>query len=79
MRMVRLIPYSLNVPLLQRAFIPALLNGVANVLFHILQPVRQGFHVLTNLLGGYLCVDLGRLYVGMSQKSADGFNRYSVG
>ena len=56
-----------------------LLNGVANVLFHILQPVRQVFHVLTNLLGGYLCVDLGCLYVGVTQKSADGFNRYSVG
>ena len=39
------------------------------VLFHILQPVRQDFHVLTNLLGGYLCVDLGRLFMLVCPKS----------
>ena len=53
--------------------------GTANVLLHILQLMRQGFHVLTNLLGGDFGVYLRGFDIGMSQQTADGFNGYSVG
>ena len=56
-----------------------LLNGTANVFLHILQLMRKGFHILTNLLIGDFGVNLSGLYVGMSQQTADGFNGYSVG
>lgn len=50
-----------------------------NAFLHIFQFVRELFQILTYLLGGYLCVDLGRFYVGMPQQSADGFNWHSIG
>jgi len=40
--------------------------------------VRQGFHVLTYLLGGDFGVNLGGLYVRVSQKAAYGFDGYAV-
>ena len=40
--------------------------------------MRQGFHVLTYLLGGDFGVNLGGLYVGMSQQAAHRFDRYAV-
>lgn len=55
------------------------LDGVANTLLHILQLVRQSLHVFTNLLVRDFCVNLGSLYVGVTEKPADGFNRYTVG
>lgn len=45
------IPFSFH-----RWFVLRLSNGTANILLHILQLVRQGFHVLTNLLSGNFCV-----------------------
>jgi len=40
--------------------------------------VRQGFHVLAYLLGGDFGVNLGGLYVSVSQKAAYGFDGYAV-
>ena len=54
------------------------LNSSADILLHIFQLVRQGFHVLAYLLGGDFGVNLGGLYVGMPQKAAHRFNGYTV-
>lgn len=40
--------------------------------------MRQVFHVLTYLLGGDFGVNLGGLYVSVTEKPADGFNGYAV-
>ena len=40
--------------------------------------MRQGFHVLAYLLGGDFGVNLGGLYVRVSQKAAYGFDGYAV-
>ena len=55
------------------------LNSSADILLHILQLVRQGFHVLTYLLGGDFGVYLRGLDVSVTEKPADGFNGYTVG
>ena len=69
-----------NVPFFfHRYAVLRLLNGSADILLHLLQLVRQGFHVLTYLLGGDFCVNLGSLYVSVTEKPADGFNGYTVG
>ena len=49
-----------------------------NIPLHVFQLVRQGFHVLTYLLGGDFGVNLGGLYVSVTEKPADGFNGYAV-
>ena len=54
------------------------LNGSADILLHILQLVRQGFHVLAYLLGGDFGVNLGVFYVRVSQKAAHRFDGYAV-
>lgn len=56
-----------------------LLNGAANVFLHIRQLVRQGFHILTDFLVGDFGVYLRGFDISVSQKTADGFNRYTVG
>ncbi len=54
------------------------LDGSADILLHILQLVRQGFHVLVYLLGGDFGANLGNFYVRVSQKAAQRFNGYAV-
>lgn len=54
-------------------------NGTANVFLHILQLVRQGFHVLTNLLSSDFGVYLRGLDVSVSQQTAHRFDGYSIG
>lgn len=52
---------------------------MADVLLHILQLVRQGFHVPAYLLGGDFGVYLRGLDVRVPQQSAHGLNGYTVG
>ena len=78
-----MLPCPSIVMMLRFSFICILLyglsNGTANTFLHIHQLVGQLLQVLTYLLGGYLRIDLSGLYIGMSQQTTDGFNRYSVG
>lgn len=54
------------------------LDSPANVLLHILQLVREGFHITAYLLIGYSGVNLRGLDIGVPEDSTHSFDGYTV-
>jgi len=54
------------------------LDGTTCKFLDTVQPCGKVFHVLIELLFGYLRVNLRRLYALVSEHGADGFDRYAI-